>query len=383
MPNIIVVVMDNSGSMSNRACESSSCGVLPDGSTSTVTTFNATTRYNGFADPLRCYVWDATDNRFENGAVKVTLNTSCTNEWDGNFINWATFRRFDAVKKAMTGGNCHHPTASPVRNPDGTCKPYGSPALPTVKAQNLGTSDETTPAIPYAGGIGDLTYVGRIPTTVHTGDPANLYVRYEADGDMCIDNDNTGDGCPDSGGFAETELNEIAFAMYSEPTGVIQQIGAKARFGLAVFNGSSTNDGLRVLTPIASRQSINFSNSTVETFNTNTAAMIDSVDESTPATWTPLAETLYDAIRYVAQINSVYYPTEYVYPIAFSSSSAVGFGSSGIGSIGTSEISALTGSEACPAGYISGELRQPVRQAAIRSSLAATIRPPGPRPRKW
>ena len=122
MPNILIV-MDNSGSMSNRACESSSCGVLPDGSTSTVTTFNATTRYNGFADPLRCYVWDATDNRFENGAVKVTLNTSCTNEWDGNFINWATFRRFDAVKKAMTGGNCHHPTASPVRTPAGTCKP--------------------------------------------------------------------------------------------------------------------------------------------------------------------------------------------------------------------------------------------------------------------
>jgi hypothetical protein len=33
-PNIIVV-MDNSGSMSNRACESSSCGTLADGSTST------------------------------------------------------------------------------------------------------------------------------------------------------------------------------------------------------------------------------------------------------------------------------------------------------------------------------------------------------------
>lgn len=352
-PNILII-MDNSGSMSNRACEAASCGILSDGSTSTVTTFVATTRYNGFADPLRCYVWDATDNRFENGAAKAALNTPCpATEYDGNFINWATFRRFDAVKKAMIGGNCYHPTASPVRNPDGTCKPYGTPSLPTVKAQNIGTYQETTPGVPYAGGIGDTTYVGRIPTATHPGNPANIFIQFEGDGDMCIDDD-VGTGCPDSGGMAETELNEIAFAMYSEPTGVIQQVGNKARFGLAVFNGSGSNDGLQVLTPIASRQSINFNGTSVETFNNNTAAMIDSVEESSPATWTPLAETLYDAVRYVAQINSAYYPTSYVYPIAFSGagSSGVSFATNGIGSIGTSEITSLTGSETCPAGYI-------------------------------
>jgi type IV pilus assembly protein PilY1 len=352
-PNILII-MDNSGSMSNRACESTSCGILSDGTTSTVTTFVATTRYNGFADPLRCYTWDATDNRFENGTAKAALNTACpVTEYDGNFINWATFRRFDAVKKAMTGGNCWHPTASPVRNADGTCKPSGTPSLPTVKAQNLGTNQETTPAIPYAGGTGNTTYVGRIPTAVHPGNPANIFVQYEDDGDMCIDDD-VGTGCPDGGGMVETELNEIAFAQYSEPTGVIQQVGAKARFGLAVFNGSAALDGIQILTPIASRQSINFSGTSVETFNTNTAAMIDSVDESSPATWTPLAESLYDAVRYIAQINSAYYPTSYVYPIAFSGagSSGVNFATSGIGSIGTSEVTVLSGSETCPAGYI-------------------------------
>jgi|CXWL01.1.fsa_nt_gi type IV pilus assembly protein PilY1 len=352
-PNILII-MDNSGSMSNRACESSSCGVLSSGATSTVTTFVATTRYNGFADPLRCYVWDATDKRFENGAVKAALNTACPGtEWDGNFVNWTSFRRFDAVKKAMTGGNCWHPTASPVRNADGTCKPSGTPSLPTVKVQNLGTSTETTPAIPYSGGTGDLSYVGRIPAAVHPGNPANLYVQIQGNGDLCIDDDNGG-GCPDGGGFAETELLAIAFAMYSEPTGVVQQVGAKARFGLAVFNGAAANDGIRVLTPIGSRQSINFSGTTVETFNTNTAAMIDSVDESSPATWTPLAESLYEAVRYVAQLNSNYYPTSYVYPIAFSGSGGVSFATAGVGSIGTAEVSSLSGSEPCPAGYISG-----------------------------
>ncbi len=352
-PNILIL-MDNSGSMSNRACEAASCGVLPDGTTSTVTTFVATTRYNGFANPLRCYLWDATDNRFENGTAKAALNTACPGtEYDGNFINWATFRRFDAVKKAMIGGNCYHPTASPVRNADGTCKPYGTPSLPTVKAQNIGTGGETTPAIPYAGGTGNTTYVGRIPTAAHPGNPANIFIQFEDDGDMCIDDDNGG-GCPDGGGFAETELNEIAFAQYTEPTGVVQQIGAKARLGLAVFNGSAADNGIKVLTGIGSRQSVDFNGTTVETFNNNTAAMIDAVEEAFPDTWTPLAESLYDAVRYVAQINSAFFPTAYTYPIAFSggASGAVNFATNGVGSIGTSEVSALTGAETCPAGYI-------------------------------
>ncbi|TKB65470.1 MAG: hypothetical protein E8D47_07240 [Nitrospira sp.] len=358
-PNILIL-MDNSGSMNNRACEAASCGTLSTGASSTVTTFVATTRYNGFADPLRCYIWDATDNRFENGVVKAALNTTCPGtQYDGNFISWASFRRFDAVKKAMTGGNCWHPTVSPVRNADGTCKPSGTPSLPTVKAQNLGTSSETTNAIPYSGGTGDLTYVGRIPTATHGGNPANIRIIFEGDGDFCVDDDNNADGCGNPGSsdgdaFVETELNEIAFAQYSEPVGVIQQISAKARFGLAVFNGAAAEDGIQVLTPIASRQSINFNGTSVETFNTNTAAMIDSVDESAPSTWTPLAESLYDAVRYVAQLNSNYYPGQYVYPIAFSGSGGVNFATNGTGSIGTPEISSLTGSEVCTAGYITG-----------------------------
>ena len=89
--------------------------------------------------------------------------------------------------------------------------------------------------------------------------------------------------------------------MPSEPTGVIQQVGAKARFGLAVFNGGSSDDGTKVLTPVGAKQSIDFSGSVVETFNTNTAAMIEAFPF--PATWTSLAETLYDAVRYIGQFS--------------------------------------------------------------------------------
>ncbi|MBK9307373.1 MAG: hypothetical protein IPM58_09885 [Nitrospira sp.] len=353
-PNIIIL-MDNSGSMRNRACEISGCGTLPDGTPSTTISFTATTRYSGFADPMRCYVWDATDNRFEHGTlVKAALNTPCpATEYDGNFINWATFRRFDAVKKAMNGGQCQN-GFSPKRNPDSTCKPYGTPLLPTVRAQSgAGLNTETTDRVRYDGGTGDFTYVGRIPAATYAGTPSNIYIHIEDDGDMCIDDD-SGTSCPDSGGFSETELNQIAFAMYSEPTGVIQQIGPQARFALAVFNDDGSNNGVRILTGVGSRQSIDFAGSSVETFTTNTAAMVDAVDEAFPATWTPLGESLYEVARYVAQVNSAYYPTQYVYPIAFSggTSNGVSFGSSGVGGIGGAEVSALTGAEVCPPGYI-------------------------------
>ena len=107
-----------------------------------------------------------------------------------------------------------------------------------------------------------------------------------------------------------------------------------------------------MLVGVGSRQSIDFSGSTVETFNTNTAAMVDAVQESFPSTWTPLSESLYETARYIAQINSTYVPGSYVYPIAFAGgiSNGVAFGASGVGSIGASEISALTGAETCTAG---------------------------------
>src|SRR6185436_7245793 len=69
---------------------------------------------------------------------------------------------------------------------------------------------------------------------------------------------------------------------------------------------------------------------------------------------TPLAESLYDAVRYIAQVNSTFTPSSYTYPIAFSGgdSNGVAFQTSGVGSMGSSEITALTGSETCPSGYI-------------------------------
>ncbi|MGQ0810011.1 MAG: pilus assembly protein [Nitrospiraceae bacterium] len=343
-PNIIII-MDNSGSMSNRACESTTCGVLANGSTSTSTVFTNTTRYSGYFDPLKCYAYDTGDTRFEeSGAARATLADTCGNTlWDGNFLNWATFRRFDAVKRSMNGGDCFVARAA-----DGTCPTNGSPALKTVRAQASGVSTEIT-SVNYDGGVGANTYTGRIPTADTSGNPGTIYVHaYTAY--FCIDNDNSfNTNCGDPYSLRRYEL-KVGYT--TEPTGVIQQVGSKARFGL--FEFKPAGDGARMLVSAGARQAIDFSGSTVETFNTNTAAMVDAVQESFPSTWTPLAESLYETTRYVAQINSTYMPGSYVFPIAFSGgvSNGVAYQATGTGSIGGSEISALTGSETCPAGYI-------------------------------
>jgi type IV pilus assembly protein PilY1 len=347
-PNIILI-MDNSGSMSGLTCDFSNpadgdcrdAGDRP---------FNNATTFSGYFDSLLCYTYDSgSDARFEPATVKATLATACPNtEWDGNFLNFATFRRFDAVKKSMIGGDCFVARAA-----DGTCPTNGSPALKTVRAQATGVNTELVDT-DYAGGVGATTYVGRIPLADRSGSPAQLWIGV-AGGYFCVDNDNSfNSNCGD--GYSQRKY-QLKIGNSTEPTGVIQQVGAKARFGL--FEFKPAGDGARMLVSPGSRQDINFSDSVVETFNTNTAAMIDAVQESFPSTWTPLAESLYETARYVAQINSTYVPGSYVFPIAFSGGisngvalAANGTGSLGNGGGGTAEIKVLTGSETCPTGYI-------------------------------
>ena len=342
-PNIILV-MDNSGSMSGLACDLSNpadgdCRDTGD------RPFNNTSKFSGYFDSLHCYTYDAgADSRFEPATAKALVSTACPDtEWDGNFLNWATFRRFDAVKKAMIGGDCFQARAT-----DGTCPTNGSPPLKTVLAQATGVDTELVD-VDYAGGTGATTYVGRIPLADRSGSPASLWIGVGA-AYFCVDNDSTfNSNCGD--GYSVRKY-ELKIGHTAEPTGVIQQIGNKARFGLFEFKSSS--EGARMLVGVGARQSINWSGSGVETFNTNAAAMVDAVQESYPSTWTPLAESLYEAVRYVAQINSANTPGSYVYPIAFSGgvSNGVNFQASGVGSIGSSEISALGGGETCPSGYI-------------------------------
>lgn len=71
------------------------------------TTYNHNYDYYGYFDSGKCYTYNTTNNRFEPQSLVDAsryCNTTGSNEWSGNFLNWATMTRIDAVRKILYGG---------------------------------------------------------------------------------------------------------------------------------------------------------------------------------------------------------------------------------------------------------------------------------------
>ncbi len=142
----------------------------------------------------------------------------------------------------------------------------------------------------------------------------------------------------------------LHLAVATEPTGVLQQLGDKARFGLLEFRSSS--DGGKVLVPIGSSQAVPYDSTTVTTYTSNKAAMVAGVEQSLPATGTPLAETLYTGLRYIAQLPQPYTSASYLYPCAFANCGPAFQASQTAGGLGPAESVTLAAGETClPASY--------------------------------
>src|SRR3989454_6209606 len=182
-PNVLII-LDNSGSMGYRAaCDNTTnggtpytaCPTSPDiypAGTPAGAPFIETVTFIGLFDSLSCYSYDATagNTRFVVTTTKAAINTACAvTDWDGNFLNWATFRRHDALIKALIGGAC-----ATTRLTDASCPPIGSPLLITMKGAdtNLSTCCDLEATYPTPAGACVLPPAtvscanGRIPTAV-------------------------------------------------------------------------------------------------------------------------------------------------------------------------------------------------------------------------
>lgn len=64
--------------------------------------------YYGYFDSGKCYTYSTSNGRFEPSRVadvdRYCNSGSASNEWSGNFLNWATMTRIDAVRKMLYGG---------------------------------------------------------------------------------------------------------------------------------------------------------------------------------------------------------------------------------------------------------------------------------------
>jgi type IV pilus assembly protein PilY1 len=118
-----------------------------DGDGAPETQYKHSYRYYGYFDNHRCYVYNTTSNQFtptrSENAATATDPTYCggTNEWHGNFLNWATMTRMDVVRRILYGG---------MRSTDNTTTSSPNPSMTVLERAHLPT-DAHSFAKYYAG----------------------------------------------------------------------------------------------------------------------------------------------------------------------------------------------------------------------------------------
>ena len=249
VPPSILILMDNSSNIKQQAYEGD---------------FDPQITYDGYFDPSAryCYI---NDSYFER---------SLTGKWSGNFLNWLTMRRIDILKKVLIGGKA----LANSRNSNGSQRLIGEEDVeagydflkhyeqgvgryyPELKDLGLDTSSPV-----YFGLDKGFIYVG------NDSDPFSHYTRRFS---IRVQKDDRSE--PDK--FIEGNI-----------AGLLQRIGSKARFGLEVFNDNG--EGGTIINPIG------------DDLNN----LITNIENSKAKTWSPLAESFFEGVRYFMQI-SPYYP---------------------------------------------------------------------------
>jgi len=275
VPPNILLILDNSGSMNQAAYQ---------------TAFDTTKTYFGLFDPYECYTYGSNKFQPDTAANPTTLGTCGTSyPWSGNLLNYATMRRIDIVKWVMMGGTC----SVGGRSTNGVCR------------QLIGQStfDNNACCADQTVSVTVAQATGRMPSA-NTPSSGNVYFHNMGSisslkGSICVDNDNDKpekSNCSDDDSFTESNW-QIQVDLLHDASGIIQQVGSKARFGLMEFKGAG--DGGKVLNDIGG----------------NTTSMITGIESTTPSTWTPLAESLYEATRYFAQVAPAYTNSDFSYNV--------------------------------------------------------------------
>ncbi|MBI3606442.1 MAG: hypothetical protein HY207_00570 [Nitrospirae bacterium] len=221
--------------------------------------YSATTEFGGYFDPTQCYSYAS--NTFS--VAGTTRPCGTAGNWDGNFLNWLMMSRIEVAKWVMTGGKCT------PRSGTGNCDAATNSKLIFETAPSFSVNNVTADGVtPFSG--------------------TRCFIK--GSGSLTVKNTNCSS--------ATTGTYTLNVKVAGTATGVIQSVGNKARFGLMEFKGSG--DGGKVLADVGS----------------NTVSMMNAIDTTVAATWTPLGESLYEASRYFAQVAPAYTNSDYSYTVA-------------------------------------------------------------------
>jgi type IV pilus assembly protein PilY1 len=256
IPPAILIVMDNSVSMYRAAHEGN---------------FNPERIYDGYFEPSASYAYS--------GGGYFYIND--TGRWNGNFLNWLTMRRIDMVRKALIGGK----TVAGTRNSSGVSHLIGEAAgdngytivklypdgagllYPLPEELGMGPSSPV-----YFGLAEGLIFVGSTPDPI-TENVLQLAIR-----------------------VVKEKLHEPEDFRNGEISGLLHSLAGRASLGLMLFNADG--EGGRVVNPVGD-----------ELQN-----LVSTIETTPLVSWSPLAESLFEAVSYFMQIPPAYLhtPSDYL-----------------------------------------------------------------------
>jgi type IV pilus assembly protein PilY1 len=123
-------------------------------------------KYYGYFDNQRCYNYSVLSNRYV-PVGKVDANGYCTNllpadNWNGNFMNWATMARMDVVRRVLYGG---------FRAVDTSSTATPSVSLTVLERAHLPSDAHAFSKYYYGADINKLTPFNPAATTFNVASP--------------------------------------------------------------------------------------------------------------------------------------------------------------------------------------------------------------------
>ncbi len=248
IPPTILIMVDNSVSMYRAAYEEN---------------FNPERIYDGYFKPSASYAYSSGGYFYIND----------TGRWNGNFLNWLTMRRIDMVRKALIGGK----TVTGTRDSSGVSHLIGEAAgddgYEIVKQYAEGAGllyplpeelgmDPSSPV--YFGLTDGIIFVGSTPDPI-TENTLQLAIR-----------------------VVKEKLHEPDDFRNGEISGLLHGLAGRARLGLMLFN--EDGQGGRIANPVGD-----------ELHN-----LVSTIETAPLVSWSPLAESLFEAVSYFMQIAPAY-----------------------------------------------------------------------------
>ncbi len=275
-PNVLLV-FDNSASMNDPAQS---------------TAFTNATIYPGIFEATECYLYNGLAKVFvPNPAADPATPGACSTSpyhWSGNLLNYATMRRIDIAKWAMIGGNC-----ADARDALDRCPLRVEGQVSAVRTETLSVPKS------LADPLMDSSLITGIPGL---GGQVRFHLPSGSGyaGHFCIDDDVTASSsaCTDGDAFGESGPFKIRLQVPSPATGIVHQVADQVRLGLMKYSTFGSQNGAMVVADIGSDRA-------------TLVTTIQGIDAPGGA-GTPLAESLYEGIRYIAQLTPAYDSGHYV-----------------------------------------------------------------------